>query len=444
MYDNLSLITQQVTAVVGSPYLLPRRPSSHIGIDLSVGAILGARRWSLRRQPDHVPAVLALLLGLIRGCLPGCPQRDSCDATQAATVHRHAGNSQIFSRSPALPPLKQCIRDRPEHPGPASLRPGSRLEVEIGMSPMAWSRARVLYRSVHHESLQRPAVYAVGDGVCYSRLAGIQRCAPQRHVAARRFLLSARGFQIGRRMLQVPTPATTRSRLHHRRRYQSTSLFGGRGTIWGSLSVRAHHWVCSATGSPLPVSRSLPRHRRPASSSLSRVLRSTNGFEIAQLRRDGRTRPHRCCHCSRYCGCNTKEASSETYGKVDGCGPGRCRPGAVPGVVLLAIIGDNPETGIHTHQMPDRPRIPDSGEILQNSRALNFKRPQYQAVRHRDEGVSGAGCVPGAGHRINTSGPRTPLKPGVASVFRIMDTSACAKTAKAEPTGISIPRRYRM
>ena len=111
---NLSLTIQQVavlaTLAIGQTMIILTA-----GIDLSVGAaaILAQMVIAQTAANNHVPGVLAILLGIIVGAADRLPQRLPGDQDQAAALHRDAGHAEHLHRDrPAVLQRPVGLRQR--------------------------------------------------------------------------------------------------------------------------------------------------------------------------------------------------------------------------------------------------------------------------------------------------------------------------------------------
>ncbi|MEJ3403364.1 ABC transporter permease [Rathayibacter sp. YIM 133350] len=237
---NLSLITQQV-AVVGTLAIAQTLIILTAGIDLSVGAVMVLSSMVIAQSTAQagVPAVLGLLLGLLVGLAAGAFNGFLVTRFKLPPFIVTLGTLNVFVALTLL------------YSGGATVRGGEMpdlltwtgttfdiggVNITIGVVMML-----VLY-IVIALILQKTAwgrhVYAVGDDRESARLAGIRvsRVLMSVYLAAGAILAIGAWIQIGRSNAASPNAGVDLN-------LDSitavviggTSLFGGRGTVWGTL-----------------------------------------------------------------------------------------------------------------------------------------------------------------------------------------------------------------
>ncbi len=238
--NNLSLITQQV-AVVGTLAIAQTLVILTAGIDLSVGAIMVLSSLVIAQtaSQNHVPAVLALVLGLLVGLAAGALNGVLVTRLKLppfivtlGTLNVFLALSLLYSNSASV--IGQDIPALITNTGNTFSVGG--IGITYGVVIML-----VLYIVMAFIMTQTPwgrHVYAVGDDKESARLAGISvnRVLLSVYVAAGAILAIGAWIQIGRADAASPNAGTDLN-------LDSitavviggTSLFGGRGTIWGSL-----------------------------------------------------------------------------------------------------------------------------------------------------------------------------------------------------------------
>ena len=114
---NISLMLQQV-AVIAALGVAQTLIILTAGIDLSIGAamILAQLFMAQVAANNHVPGLLALLIGFAGGAGDRCGQRRAGDAVPAPTVHRHAGHVEHLHLD------RPAVRQGPDDPGFADAR----------------------------------------------------------------------------------------------------------------------------------------------------------------------------------------------------------------------------------------------------------------------------------------------------------------------------------
>jgi fructose transport system permease protein len=237
---NLSLITQQV-AVIGILGIAETLVILTAGIDLSVGAamVLSSVVVGNAAAGLHLPAPLALLVGLATGLLAG--------ALNGLLVTRLAlppfivtlGTLSIFTALLLLISSGATVQGA-KLPDLVTWTGGTfklaGVDVSYGVVLMA-----LLYLAIAF-ALGRTAwgrhVYAVGDDKEAARLTGIRvnRVLVSVYVLAGAIVVIGAWTQIGRDFGSSPNAATD-ANLNAITAVVigGTSLFGGRGTVWGTL-----------------------------------------------------------------------------------------------------------------------------------------------------------------------------------------------------------------
>ena len=238
--NNLSLITQQV-AIVGTIAVAQTLIILTAGIDLSVGAamVLTSMVMAGLAADGGMPAVPALLVGFVIGVGTGLLNAVLVTRFRLPPFIVTLGTLNIFVALTLLYSGGQTV------PG-ASLPPlltwtGATIDlfsvrITVGVVAML-----VLYVAMAY-ALTRTAwgrhVYAVGDDREAARLAGIRvnRVLVSVYAAAGAVLALAAWSQIGRSNSAGPNAALD-ANLDSITAVVigGTSLFGGRGTLWGSL-----------------------------------------------------------------------------------------------------------------------------------------------------------------------------------------------------------------
>jgi len=237
---NLSLITQQV-AVVGTLAVAQTLIILTAGIDLSVGAVmvLASMVMAQTATQNGVPAFLALLIGILvavaaglfNGLLvtklrlpPFIVTLGTLNIFVALTLLYSAGSTVRGSDMPALLPSTGQTFDL--FGGRVSfgviIMLALYIVVAFILGKTAWGRH----------------VYAVGDDKEAARLAGISvnRVLVSVYIAAGAILAVGAWIQIGRSNAASPNAgADLNLDSITAVVIGGTSLFGGRGTIWGTL-----------------------------------------------------------------------------------------------------------------------------------------------------------------------------------------------------------------
>lgn len=239
-FENLSLITQQVS-VVGTLAIAQTLIILTAGIDLSVGAvmILASMVVAQLSVNNGMPAPLALLAGLVVGLAAGALNGFLVTRFKLPPFIVTLGTLNIFIaltllysggstvRGSAMPDLLT---------GMGSTFPVGPVRISTGVVMML-----VLYVAVAFilgKTAWGRHVYAVGDDKEAARLAGIpvNRVLMSVYLAAGAVLAMGAWIQIGRTNAASPNAGVDLN-------LDSitavviggTSLFGGRGSVWGSL-----------------------------------------------------------------------------------------------------------------------------------------------------------------------------------------------------------------
>ena len=237
---NLSLITQQV-AVVGTLAIAQTLIILTAGIDLSVGAVMVLSSMVIAQTTVHMglPAVLGLFLGLVVGLGAGALNGFLVTRLKLPPFIVTLGTLNIFVALTLL------------YSGGATVRGGEMpdlltfmgetfnvggVNITVGVLMML-----ILYVAIAF-ILQKTAwgrhVYAVGDDPESARLAGIRvnRVLMSVYLAAGAILAIGAWIQIGRTNAASPNAgADLNLDSITAVVIGGTSLFGGRGTVWGTL-----------------------------------------------------------------------------------------------------------------------------------------------------------------------------------------------------------------
>jgi fructose transport system permease protein len=238
--SNLSLITQQV-AVVGTLAIAQTLIILTAGIDLSVGAImvLASLVMAQTASANHVPAPLALVIGLIVGLLAGAVNGALVTRLKLppfivtlGTLNVFLAVSLLYSNGASV--IGQQIPDLITSTGNTFSVDGVGITYGVVIMLVLY----IVMAFVMTKTAWGRHVYAVGDDKESARLAGISvnRVLLSVYIAAGAILAIGAWIQIGRADAASPNAGTDLN-------LDSitavviggTSLFGGRGTIWGSL-----------------------------------------------------------------------------------------------------------------------------------------------------------------------------------------------------------------
>lgn len=237
---NLSLITQQV-AVVGTLAVAQTLIILTAGIDLSVGAVMVLSSMVIAQTTVQmgVPAIVGLLLGLLVGLAAGAFNGFLVTRLKLPPFIVTLGTLSIFLALTLL------------YSGGATVRGGDMPELLTlmgatfnigGVNFTVGVLMMLLLYVVVALILQKTAwgrhVYAVGDDPEAARLAGISvnRVLMSVYLAAGAILALGAWIQIGRTNAASPN-AGAELNLDSITAVVigGTSLFGGRGTVWGTL-----------------------------------------------------------------------------------------------------------------------------------------------------------------------------------------------------------------
>ena len=238
--NNLSLITQQV-AVVGTLAIGQTLIILTAGIDLSVGAImvLASMVVAQTASHNHVPAVLSLLLGLLVGLGAGAVNGLLVTRLKLPPFIVTLGTLNIFIALTLLYSNSASVigQDIP----PLITATGATFPV-LGVGVTYGVVIMLLLYVIMAFVLGRTAwgkhVYAVGDDKEAARLTGISvnRVLVSVYVVAGAILAVGAWIQIGRADAASPNAgADLNLDSITAVVIGGTSLFGGRGTLWGSL-----------------------------------------------------------------------------------------------------------------------------------------------------------------------------------------------------------------
>ncbi len=238
--SNLSLITQQV-AVVGTLAIAQTLIILTAGIDLSVGAVMVLSSMVIAQTAarDGLPAIVALLIGLVVGLAAGAFNGLLVTRLKLPPFIVTLGTLNIFIALTLLYSNGATVRggEMPAIiPATGTTFPLGGVNISIGVVMML-----VLYVAIAF-ILRNTAwgrhVYAVGDDKEAARLAGIQvnRVLLSVYLAAGAILAVGAWIQIGRSNAASPNAgADINLDSITAVVIGGTSLFGGRGTVWGTL-----------------------------------------------------------------------------------------------------------------------------------------------------------------------------------------------------------------
>ena len=237
---NLSLITQQV-AVVGTLALAQTLVILTAGIDLSVGAamILGSMVVAQTAVNNGFPGPLALAAGLLAGLAAGALNGFLVTRLRLPPFIVTLGTLNVFVALTLLYSNGATVRGA-ELPGilTATGAPITIGDVRITVGVLIMIALYLLLAFVLGKTAWGRHVYAVGDDKEAARLAGISvnRVLMSVYLAAGAILAVGAWVQIGRTNAASPNAGVDLN-------LDSitavviggTSLFGGRGTVWGTL-----------------------------------------------------------------------------------------------------------------------------------------------------------------------------------------------------------------
>lgn len=237
---NLSLVLQQV-AVVGTIALAQTLIILTAGIDLSVGAamILASMVTANVAATNGLPAVLALLVGLVVGLATGALNGFLVTRLKLPPFIVTLGTLNVFVALTLLYSGGATVRgaDMPALLTATGL-PIALGDVRITVGVLVMFLLYVIVAFVLTKTAWGRHVYAVGDDKEAARLAGIQvnRVLLSVYLAAGAIVAVCAWIQIGRTNAASPNAGVDLN-------LDSitavviggTSLFGGRGTVWGTL-----------------------------------------------------------------------------------------------------------------------------------------------------------------------------------------------------------------
>lgn len=237
---NLSLITQQV-AVVGTLALAQTLIILTAGIDLSIGAamILSSMVVAQTASANGVPGELALVLGLFVGLAAGALNGFLVTRLKLPPFIVTLGTLNIFIALTLLYSHGATVRGA-EMPGilTATGLPITIGDVRITVGVLVMLVLYVIVAFILGRTAWGRHVYAVGDDKEAARLAGISvnRVLMSVYLAAGVILAIGAWVQIGRTNAASPNAGVDLN-------LDSitavviggTSLFGGRGVVWGTL-----------------------------------------------------------------------------------------------------------------------------------------------------------------------------------------------------------------
>jgi fructose transport system permease protein len=237
---NLSLITQQV-AVVGTLAVAQTLIILTAGIDLSVGAVMVLSSMVMAQTSVQLglPGVLALLLGLVVGLAAGAFNGFLVTRLKLPPFIVTLGTLSIFVALTLLYSGGATVRgaEMPElltAMGATFTIGGVNFTVGVLMMLVLY----VVVALILAKTAWGRHVYAVGDDPEAARLAGISvnRVLMSVYLAAGAILALGAWIQIGRTNAASPN-AGAELNLDSITAVVigGTSLFGGRGTVWGTL-----------------------------------------------------------------------------------------------------------------------------------------------------------------------------------------------------------------
>ncbi len=237
---NLSLITQQV-AVVGTLAVAQTLIILTAGIDLSVGAIMVLAGMVIAQTATNngLPAPLALALGLGVGVAAGGLNGALVTRLRLPPFIATLGTLNVFTALALLYSRGATVRgtDMPALlPWTGTTFPVLGVRISVGVVIML--ALYVVVAMILGKTAWGRHVYAVGDDKEAARLAGIRvnRVLISVYLAAGAIIALGAWIQIGRANAASPNvgmdlnlDSITAVVIG------GTSLFGGRGTVWGSL-----------------------------------------------------------------------------------------------------------------------------------------------------------------------------------------------------------------
>ncbi len=238
--SNLSLITQQV-AVVGTLAIAQTLIILTAGIDLSVGAVMVLTSMVIAQTAarDGLPAVVALLLGLVVGLAAGAFNGLLVTRLKLPPFIVTLGTLNIFIALTLLYSNGATVRggEMPSIlPATGTTFPLAGVNISVGVVMMLVLYVVIAF--ILRNTAWGRHVYAVGDDKEAARLAGIQvnRVLLSVYLAAGAILAVGAWIQIGRSNAASPNAgADINLDSITAVVIGGTSLFGGRGTVWGTL-----------------------------------------------------------------------------------------------------------------------------------------------------------------------------------------------------------------
>lgn len=237
---NLSLITQQV-AVVGTLAIAQTLIILTAGIDLSVGAVMVLTSMVIAQTSSQngVPGFVALLLGLVVGLAAGAFNAFLVTKFRLPPFIVTLGTLNIFIALTLLYSAGATVRGT-EMPGilTATGTTFSLAGVNITNGVVLMLLLYIAVAFILGKTAWGRHVYAVGDDKEAARLAGISvnRVLVSVYLAAGAILAVGAWIQIGRSNAASPNAgADLNLDSITAVVIGGTSLFGGRGTIWGTL-----------------------------------------------------------------------------------------------------------------------------------------------------------------------------------------------------------------
>lgn len=237
---NLSLITQQV-AVVGTLAIAQTLIILTSGIDLSVGAVMVLTSMVIAQTTSQngVPGFIGLLLGLVVGLAAGAFNAFLVTKFRLPPFIVTLGTLNIFIALTLLYSAGATVRGS-EMPGvlTATGTTFSLAGVNITNGVLLMLMLYIAVAFILGKTAWGRHVYAVGDDKEAARLAGISvnRVLVSVYLAAGAILAVGAWIQIGRSNAASPNAgADLNLDSITAVVIGGTSLFGGRGTIWGTL-----------------------------------------------------------------------------------------------------------------------------------------------------------------------------------------------------------------
>ncbi|WP_104182094.1 ABC transporter permease [Arthrobacter sp. B0490] len=237
---NLSLITQQV-AVVGTLAIAQTLIILTAGIDLSVGAVMVLTSMVIAQTSSQngVPGFIALLLGMVVGLAAGAFNAFLVTKFRLPPFIVTLGTLNIFIALTLLYSAGATVRGS-EMPGvlTATGTTFSLAGVNITNGVVLMLLLYIAVAFILGKTAWGRHVYAVGDDKEAARLAGIRvnRVLVSVYLAAGAILAVGAWIQIGRSNAASPNAgADLNLDSITAVVIGGTSLFGGRGTVWGTL-----------------------------------------------------------------------------------------------------------------------------------------------------------------------------------------------------------------